>query len=108
MAARRNGGLVMGTEAVRRALQEARPALLVIATDAAGRREELADQAELRGDRCLEFGTKATLGRLMNRQELGVMAVLDLGIAREVVAAAAHAMDLAGPGSTRNGLSEAE
>lgn len=108
VAARRNRSLVLGTEAVRQALVEQSVPLLIVASDAAGRRAELADQAERLGGRCVVYRTKSELGRLMGRSELGVMAILDLGIAREVAAVAAHATELAGPGSARAGLSEAE
>jgi predicted RNA-binding protein YlxR (DUF448 family)/ribosomal protein L30E len=107
-AARRNRSLVMGTEAVRTAFAEQAVPLLIVAHDAAGRREELTEQAMRLGGHCVVYGTKSELGRLMGRAELGVMAILDPGIAREVVAVAARATELAGPGSPRSGLSEAE
>lgn len=108
IAARRSRSLAVGTEAVRQAFVEKNVPLLIVASDAAGRREELADQAARLGGRCVMYGTKSELGRLMGRSEVGVMAILDPGIAREVVLVAARATELAGPGSARSGLSEAE
>ncbi len=108
LAARRNQSLVMGTEAVRRTLTEQPVPLLLVTRDAASRREELAEQAVRLGGRCVVYGTKSELGRLMGRAELGVMAILDAGIAGEVVAVAARATELAGPGSARSAVSEAE
>ncbi|HJL20380.1 MAG TPA: DUF448 domain-containing protein [Sandaracinaceae bacterium LLY-WYZ-13_1] len=94
-AALRNGSVAVGTDAVRAALSDARVRLLVVAADAAGRREELSAHAERLGHRCVVFGTKAKLGGLFGRAEVGVLAILDEGIAREVAQAATRAMQLA-------------
>lgn len=113
LAALRSRSAVLGTEAVRRAIEERAPALLLVAEDAAGRRDELSERAARLGGLCVVYGTKAGLGRLMGRPELGVLAILDEGIAGEVAATAARATELAGRGSridakTSTGLSEAE
>lgn len=98
LAALRSGAIVAGTDAVRRALAEGAPPLLLVAEDAAGRREEITDQAARLGGRCVVHGTKEGLGRLMGRAEVGVLAVLEEGLAREVAITAARATELAGRG----------
>jgi ribosomal protein L7Ae-like RNA K-turn-binding protein len=94
LGARRAQALVLGTEAVRRALADGSVALLLVATDAAGRRDELAGRAASSGCPVATYGTKAELGRLMSRPEVGVVAILDSGIAEEVAAMAARATEL--------------
>lgn len=88
-AARRSGSIALGTEAVRAELRRRAPALLLVAEDAAGRREELERTAERLGERCVVFGNKTDLGRLLGRDEVGVLAITDRGIAEEVARAAA-------------------
>ena len=95
LAAFRNGCVALGTDPVRRALGEATVRLLVVAVDAAGRRDELVAQAARLGeDRCVRYGTKETLGRLFSRSELGVLGILDERIAKEVAATTARATQL--------------
>ncbi len=89
IAARRSKLLVVGTEAVRARMRERPPALLLVARDAAGRRDELVRSAERLGERCLVSFDKTELGRLFGRDEVGVVAITDRGIAEEVVRAAA-------------------
>ncbi|MDD9968953.1 MAG: hypothetical protein OXR73_22115 [Myxococcales bacterium] len=94
-ACARSGQLALGTDAVREAISRERLPLLIVAEDAAGRRGELMDAASRLGGRCLVFGDKRYLGALFGRQELGVMGVLDGGIAGEVREAAEHERELA-------------
>jgi predicted RNA-binding protein YlxR (DUF448 family)/ribosomal protein L30E len=94
VAARRAGALVVGTDAVREAMREATVAALVVASDAAGRRAELEGAAARLGKRCVVHGTKASLGRLLGRDEVGVVAVLDVGIASALARAAARGQAL--------------
>lgn len=108
LAALRNRSLVIGTDAVRRALDAGPPPLLLLATDAAGRRDELEERVRRLSGRCVSYGTKMELGRLLGRAEVGVLAILDPGIALEVAATAARATELAGQGGAPVGLSEAE
>jgi len=84
LAAQRSGNLTLGTDAVRDRLREQPPALLLVAGDAAGRREELLESARRIGEQCVVYGNKTELGRLFGRSELGVLAVADRGIAGEV------------------------
>jgi predicted RNA-binding protein YlxR (DUF448 family)/ribosomal protein L30E len=94
VAARRADALALGTDAVREALRGGKVQALVVAADAAGRREELEQAAERLGRRCVVLGTKASLGKLFGRDELGVAAVLDAGIASALTRAAARALAL--------------
>lgn len=89
LAAKRAGRLVLGTEAVRSEMRRDGRLLLVVAADAAGRRDEIERAAERLGDDCLVYGHKSTLGRLFGRDEVGVLAIDDRGIATEITRAAA-------------------
>ena len=81
--------LVVGTDAVRGALESnKKPVLLLVAADAAGRREELSERVQALGGACVTYGDKTTLGRLFGRETLGVLGILDEGIAAEVALAA--------------------
>ena len=106
LAALRSGALAIGTDAVRRVLAEGPPPLLLVAEDAAGRREEITDHAARLGGRCVVHGTKVGLGRLMGRAEVGVLAVLEDGLAREVAMTAARATELAGRGATPGSVTD--
>lgn len=100
-AAHRAGQLAVGPDAVRDTM--ASVSLLVLASDAAERRDEMtASMARLDGRvRVLQdgwwdgaessFGNKGALGRMFGRDEVAVLGVLDRGIADHV----AHAMDVA-------------
>lgn len=95
-AARRRGWLAQGTDAVLAALGYGSPArgrpstapcrvsLLLVAKDAAGRRNELVTRASEWRVEVVELFDKAELGRLSGKQELGFVAVLEPRIAREV------------------------
>lgn len=106
IAAARRKKLAIGTDAVRDALrrpersggaEECEVEVLVVAADAEGRREELRAAAEKLGRRCTVLGTKGSLGRLFGRDEVGVLGILDRGIADEVVRCAARAAELESP-----------
>lgn len=88
IAARRRGWLAQGTDAVLAALGDGpaacRVRLLLVAKDAAGRRNELVTRASEWRVEVVELFDKAELGRLSGRQELGFVAVLEPRIAREV------------------------
>jgi ribosomal protein L7Ae-like RNA K-turn-binding protein len=90
-SARRASKLAVGTDAVREALREETLAVLVVADDAAGRREELTEIAERMSRRCVVLGTKASLGAALGRDEVGVAAILDMGIGVALVDAVARA-----------------
>jgi predicted RNA-binding protein YlxR (DUF448 family) len=106
-AARRRGWLAQGTDAVLAALGRGSPArgqasddrspargqastaacrvsLLLVAKDAAGRRNELVTRASEWRVEVVELFDKAELGRLSGKQELGFVAILEPRIAHEV------------------------
>jgi predicted RNA-binding protein YlxR (DUF448 family)/ribosomal protein L7Ae-like RNA K-turn-binding protein len=94
LAAGRRRLLTVGTDVTREALSQGRLEALVVAEDAAGRRDEVLGAAARLGCHALVFSTKERLGRLFGREEVGVLGILDAGIASEVVACGQHAMEL--------------
>jgi len=84
-SASRKGALALGSEAVRASLQANRGDLLIRAKDSRGRAEELGRAATAVGCATATWGTKATLGDAFNRSELGVLLVMDRGIARALL-----------------------
>jgi predicted RNA-binding protein YlxR (DUF448 family) len=89
-AALRKRKLALGGEAVRAALQENDGDLLIRAKDSRGRGDELARAATALGCATATWGTKASLGEAFARSELGVLLVLDRGIARAVLDCLSH------------------
>jgi uncharacterized protein len=89
------GCAVLGTDAVREAMARKRVHLLLVATDAANRRDELLRMAERLGSACTVFGTKASLGRVLGRDEVAVVAVTEPALAGEILRAARRADALA-------------
>lgn len=94
LAALRKRAVALGGDAARAALREGAVATLLLARDGAGRRDELVGLAAERGVPVVEHGTKSKLGRLVGRDELGVLAILDERIASELAAVASRAADL--------------
>ena len=94
VVARRASAIALGSDAVREALREGKVRALIVAADASGRREELEEAAARLGERCVVLGTKASLGQLFGRDEIGVAAVLDAGIASALTRAAERAQAL--------------
>jgi predicted RNA-binding protein YlxR (DUF448 family) len=88
LSALRRRQTVLGTDAVREALLAGAPRLLLVAKDAAGRRDELIPLANARSVAVVELSTKAELGRLTGKETLGFFAILDAHIAREIAACA--------------------
>ena len=89
-AAARKRSLALGGEAVRAALQANKGDLLIRAKDSRGRGDELARAATALGCATVTWGTKASLGDAFTRSELGVLLVLDRGIARAVLDCLSH------------------
>lgn len=85
LSASRKRALTLGTDATREALATGRLAALLVASDAAGRRDELEAAATRLERNVLIFSTKSSLGRLFGREEVGVIGILESGIAAEVV-----------------------
>lgn len=84
-AAQRARSLAVGADAVRSALKANRGDLLIRARDSRGRGDELARAAATLGCATATWGTKASLGDTFGRAELGVVLVMDRGIANAVV-----------------------
>jgi predicted RNA-binding protein YlxR (DUF448 family) len=104
-AARGARAVVLGTEAVREALAGGDLALLLVASDAEGRRDELIAQTQRAGREAIvlttgETQTKAELGKMFGRDELAVIGVTDPRIAEQVTQALTTALDLLAPTRT--------
>jgi hypothetical protein len=84
LAAKRRRALAMGTDAVRLAMSACTAHFLLVAKDAAGRREDIIADATERRLAVIELSTKQQLGQLTGKDELGFLAVLDLQIGREI------------------------
>jgi predicted RNA-binding protein YlxR (DUF448 family) len=89
-AASRRGTLALGAEAVRASLQAGRGDLLIRSKDSRGRAEELGRVATAVGCATATWGTKAMLGDAFNRAELGILLVMDRGIARALLDCVTH------------------
>lgn len=76
--------VALGTDAVLMALKGGAVHLLLVAKDAAGRREDLLEESHKRQVVALELSDKSGLGRLTGRATLGVLAILDRQMAREI------------------------
>ncbi|MFT3921986.1 MAG: DUF448 domain-containing protein [Myxococcales bacterium] len=88
LSALRRRQTVLGTDAVREALLAGAPRLLLVAKDAAGRRDELIPLANAKSVAVIELSKKAELGRLTGKETLGFVAILDAHIAREIAVCA--------------------
>lgn len=89
-AAVRKRRLALGAEAVRSALQANQGDLLIRAEDSRGRGDELARAAVALGCATVNWGTKASLGGAFKRDELGVLLIMDRGIARAALDCLSH------------------
>lgn len=89
-SARRSKNAAVGTTSVKEAVQRGRAQLLVVACDArAAATAPWVEQAVAAGS-ALAFGTKAELGNAVGQEEVGVLAILDEGLARAI--GRAHAL----------------
>ncbi len=88
LAAKRRRLVALGTDAVRMALKDAGTActshFLLVAKDAAGRREDIIADATERRWTVIELSTKRELGQLTGKDELATLAILDRQIGREI------------------------
>lgn len=89
-SARRKRSLAFGSEAVRSALQANRGDLLIRAVDSRGRAEELSRMALALGCATATWGTKAVWGDALGRTDVGVLLVMDRGIARAIADCLSH------------------
>lgn len=93
-SAHRSGHAAFGTDAVRAAIEARRVQLLVVAADAANKKDALEAQVKRLGGACAVLGTKASLGGLLGRDEVAVVAITEPKIARELGRAAQRAQNL--------------
>jgi predicted RNA-binding protein YlxR (DUF448 family) len=84
LAAQRRRALALGTDATRLAVAACTAHLLLVAKDAAGRRDDIVAFATERSVQVTELSTKEELGRLTGKDSLALLAVLDRQIAREI------------------------
>jgi hypothetical protein len=84
LAALRRRRAAVGTDAVCEALATCPVSLLLVAKDAAGRRNDVVSRASQRSVRVVELLDKETLGHLTQREALSFVAILEPNIAREV------------------------
>jgi uncharacterized protein len=82
--ARRAGKLALGTSAVEQALKRELSVLVLVAADARAARDSAWLEPAVRRGQAAVFGTKAELGAALGREEVGVVAVLDPGLARSL------------------------
>lgn len=93
-AARRNGALTLGTDATIEAIDGGRAKLVVLALDAAGRREDVRRAATAHGVEVLDHANKLALGALFGRGDVGVVGVVDATLAGEISRAIARSIAL--------------
>ena len=84
LAAARRRGLALGTDVTRLAVAACTAHVLLVAKDAAGRRDDLVALATERNVPVIELFTKEQLGHLLGKDSLALLAVLDRQIAREI------------------------
>ena len=84
LAAQRRRALALGTDATRLAVAACTAHLLLVAKDAAGRRDDIVAFATERSVQVIELSTKDELGHLTGKDSLALLAVLDDQIAREI------------------------
>ena len=97
-SAQRARSLAVGADAVRSALKANKGDLLIRAKDSRGRGDELARAATALGCATATWGTKASVGDVFGRSELGVILVTDRGIARAVLDCLSHSEALSEDG----------
>ena len=85
--ARKAGKLAVGRSAVINAHKQKRIALAILATDATPKAQKIVEH--LQGVGAIRFGTKNELGKILGRDEVGMIGVLD----HEFAASLKHAMN---------------
>ena len=89
-AAQRARSVALGGDAVRTALKANKGDLLIRSRDSRGRGDELAHVATALGCATATWGTKASLGDAFGRSELGVLLIMDRGIAHAILDCLSH------------------
>jgi predicted RNA-binding protein YlxR (DUF448 family) len=83
-AARRAGKLVLGAKPVEKVLDAGEACLIVVATDARAAADTKGVSDAVAAGRAVAFGTKDQLGKSVGRDQIGVAAVIDAGLARAI------------------------
>jgi predicted RNA-binding protein YlxR (DUF448 family)/ribosomal protein L30E len=94
--ARRGKLAIAGTDVVREALREGTAKKVIVATDAAAAVKAPEIEEAIRLGNAIAFGNKAKLGAIFGRDEVAVIAVLDVGVAEAIGSARIMALPFAG------------
>lgn len=97
-AARRQNGVVFGTDVTAEAWRQGRVFLVLLANDARAAANSGFVADAVTADCVRVWGTKAELGRLFGRAEIGVLGVVDRGLAIRLFGAIAMALLVREPG----------
>ncbi len=100
-SARRARQLAIGSEAVKEALADGSALRVVVATDARAAAGTPWVEQAVRAGRARAWGSKNAIGRAVGRSEVGVVAVLDEGLA-DALSKAIEMAHVGAPGSSRN------
>ncbi len=94
--ARRGKLAIAGGDLVREALRDGTAKLVVVATDAAAAAKLPEIDEAIRQGKAIAFGSKDKLGAIFGRDEVAVVAVLDVGVAVAIGSARGMALPFAG------------
>lgn len=95
LAARRNRRIAVARDAVDKAIGGHSVELIIEAVDASERHQPSSNAIARRGIRSVVFGSEESYGRLFGRGAVGVLAILDRGIAESIVDAIERCAKLA-------------
>lgn len=90
--ARRQNLLVFGADAVEEAYREGKVGYILVAWDAQSAAKASCVTDAVAQGKAAAWGTRATLGQLLGRPEVGILAVRDRGLARSLFGAIAMAL----------------
>lgn len=94
--ARRGKLAIAGGDVVREALRDGTAKKVIVATDAAAAVKVTEIEEAIRLGNAIAFGNKAKLGAIFGRDEVAVIAVLDVGVAEAIGSARIMALPFAG------------
>lgn len=94
--ARRGKLAIAGGDVVREALRDGSAKKVIVATDAAAAAKLPEIEEAIRLGNAIAFGNKAKLGAIFGRDEVAVIAVLDVGVAEAIGSARIMALPFAG------------
>lgn len=89
---RRQNLLIFGVDSVEAAYREGKVGYLVVAVDAKSAAKSSCVADAVGKGKAAAWGTRATLGQLLGRPEVGILAVRDRGLARSLFGAIAMAL----------------